>query len=135
LTAIFRPEDGWKDKLRASNEAAEQSRLAAQAGPSSTGDSWARDDDTKEDVDEDDETSVEGEQSEGGKVWKPKRTLRKLVRYLVSTGCMANIVLFSHLDAVRTIAFHPTELALATGGDDTTVKIWRMDVGSLTSAG
>jgi striatin 1/3/4 len=41
---------------------------------------------------------------------------------------------FSHLDAVRTLAFHPSELCLASGGDDCTVKIWRMDVASLTSS-
>lgn len=41
----------------------------------------------------------------------------------------------SHLDAVRALAFHPTELCLATGGDDCTVKIWRMDVTSLASSG
>lgn len=40
----------------------------------------------------------------------------------------------SHLDAVRAIAFHPTELCLATGGDDCTVKIWRMDVAGLASS-
>jgi striatin 1/3/4 len=37
------------------------------------------------------------------------------------------------LDAVRAAAFHPSDLCLATGGDDNTVKIWRMDVASLTS--
>lgn len=40
----------------------------------------------------------------------------------------------SHLDAVRAIAFHPTELCLVTGGDDCTVKIWRTDVAGLASS-
>jgi len=40
----------------------------------------------------------------------------------------------SHLDAVRAAAFHPTELCLATGGDDCTVKVWRTDVTGLASS-
>jgi striatin 1/3/4 len=40
----------------------------------------------------------------------------------------------SHLDAVRAVAFHPSELCLATGGDDCTVKIWRMEVSNLASS-
>ena len=40
----------------------------------------------------------------------------------------------SHLDAVRALAFHPHDLCIATGGDDCTVKIWRMDVTGLASS-
>jgi len=64
---------------------------------------------------EDDESSVVGE-GDDSKVWKTKRTLR------------------NHLDAVRAVAFHPIELCLVTGGDDCTIKIWRMDVNGLTSS-
>ncbi|ETW85655.1 hypothetical protein HETIRDRAFT_438374 [Heterobasidion irregulare TC 32-1] len=75
------------------------------------------DDEGKEEegeVDEDESGALDD--SNGAKAWKPKRTLR------------------NHLDAVRAIAFHPTELCLATGGDDCTVKIWRMDVAGLASS-
>ncbi|KAF8874646.1 WD40-repeat-containing domain protein [Gymnopilus junonius] len=124
LTAIFRDEAGeWKEKLRASHEAAEklrQSREFQQGNPGEAG-PWDRqreeDDDVKEDENdvEDEEASLVGE-GEGSKLWKAKRTLR------------------NHLDAVRALAFHPTELCLATGGDDCTVKIWRMDVANLASS-
>lgn len=113
LTAIFRPDDAgeWKERLRLSHEA-EQARQAGAA-------SWDRrdDDDGKDDEGEveDEDSGVVGE-GEGTKVWKAKRTLR------------------NHLDAVRALAFHPNELCLATGGDDCTVKIWRMDVASLASS-
>jgi len=113
LTAIFRPDEAgeWKERLRLSHEA-EQARQAGAA-------SWdRRDDDDGKDEEgevEDDDSGVVGE-GEGTKVWKAKRTLR------------------NHLDAVRALAFHPNELCLATGGDDCTVKIWRMDVTSLASS-
>ncbi|KII88898.1 hypothetical protein PLICRDRAFT_40536 [Plicaturopsis crispa FD-325 SS-3] len=119
LTAIFRPDDDWKERLRLANEASEQARLSGQAG--SSGSSWERRREDEEDVKEDDgdveeeESSVVGE-GDNGKVWKAKRTLR------------------NHLDAVRALAFHPNELCLATGGDDCTVKIWRMDVAGLASS-
>ncbi|KAJ7632250.1 WD40-repeat-containing domain protein [Roridomyces roridus] len=116
LTAIFRPDDAgeWKEKLRLSHEA-EQARFARENQQG-----WDRrpeDDEGKEDEGEvdDDESSVVSD-GEGNKVWKPKRTLR------------------NHLDAVRALAFHPHELSLATGGDDCTVKIWRMDVSGLASS-
>ncbi|PPQ74192.1 hypothetical protein CVT26_004489 [Gymnopilus dilepis] len=125
LTAIFRDEAGeWKEKLRASHEAAEKLRQSRefQQGTPGEGVPWDRqreeDDDVKEEENdvEDEESSLVGE-GEGTKLWKAKRTLR------------------NHLDAVRALAFHPTELCLATGGDDCTVKIWRMDVASLASSG
>lgn len=48
-------------------------------------------------------------------------------------GSIMHSIAFSHLDAVRALAFHPTEMCLATGGDDCTVKIWRMDMVGLAS--
>jgi striatin 1/3/4 len=111
LTAIFRPDDAgeWKERLRLSHEEARQAGAASWGG--------REDDDGKdEEVEvEDEDTGVVGE-GEGTKVWKAKRTLR------------------NHLDAVRALAFHPSDLCLATGGDDCTVKIWRMDVNSLASS-
>ena len=86
LTAIFRPDDAgeWREKLRLSHEASEQARLAKDnLGSSSDVNSWDRyrdDDDPKEEdgeVDDDDSSVVGG--GEGNKVWKAKRTLRKLV--------------------------------------------------------
>lgn len=88
LTAIFRPDDAgeWREKLRLSHEASEQARSAREehSGSLSSVNSWDRnrddDDDVKEEDGEvdDDDASVIGE-GEGTKVWKAKRTLRKLV--------------------------------------------------------
>ncbi|KIJ60605.1 hypothetical protein HYDPIDRAFT_170086 [Hydnomerulius pinastri MD-312] len=111
-TAIFRPDDAgeWRERLRSSYEQQMQQWR-----------SEGEDEETEEVTEEDDEAETvgvgvdEGE-GDGAKLWKPKRTLR------------------NHLDAVRALAFHPTELCLATGGDDCTVKIWRMDVASLASS-
>lgn len=80
-TAIFRPDDRgeWKERLRLAHEAG-QARLAGAA-------SWDRrdDEDGKDDEGEveDDESSVVGE-SEGNKVWHPKRTLRKSVIWQIN---------------------------------------------------
>lgn len=75
LTAIFRPDDAgeWKEKLRLSHEASEQARLARESQAEE--DEEGKDDDGEVD---DDEHSVGGE-GEGAKVWKAKRSLRKLV--------------------------------------------------------
>ncbi|EKM82837.1 hypothetical protein AGABI1DRAFT_111399 [Agaricus bisporus var. burnettii JB137-S8] len=121
ITAIYRPdEDGeWKEKLRQSREQSEQARLAKENQTGVHAWELRRDDDdefkdSEADIEED-ESSVVGE-GDDAKVWRAKRTLR------------------NHLDAVRAVAFHPSELCLATGGDDCTVKIWRMDISSLASS-
>jgi len=83
LTAIFRPETGdWKEKLRLSHEASEQAKLAR--GSMGGANSWDRhredEDESKDEegeADDDDATVIsEGEET---KVWKVKRTFRKLV--------------------------------------------------------
>jgi striatin 1/3/4 len=87
-TAIFRPDDAgeWKEKLRLAHEASEKARLTRefQTGTSSDPGIWDRrgeeDDEVKEDEGEveDEETTLGGD-GEGIKLWKAKRTLRKLV--------------------------------------------------------
>jgi striatin 1/3/4 len=92
LTAIFRPDDAgeWKERVRMSHEAAERERLERTGElPSFAGgvDSWERGGpvdelDSGKDVDEEDEEEStanfgEGAETDGAKLWKPKRTLRK----------------------------------------------------------
>ena len=92
LTAIFRPDDAgeWKERLRLTHEAAERERLERTGEPPSSmggAASWERGGSYDEhgggkDVDEEDEeeptTSFgEGSESDGAKLWRAKRTLRK----------------------------------------------------------
>ena len=86
LTAIFRDEDGkWQEKLR---EAHEQAQRQGQMGPAVPGAaSWERrsQHDEEEVAKSEEEPEVEEEEGteigdgESGKLWKAKRTLRKLV--------------------------------------------------------
>ncbi|KAI5124053.1 hypothetical protein M0805_003882 [Coniferiporia weirii] len=117
LTAIFRPDEEWKERL----ERARTERFSSQGMPASGVSAWDGSEKEEEDVeredvemDEDDASSTTSD--DDGKIWRPRRTLR------------------NHLDAVRALAFHPSEMCLATGGDDCTVKIWRMDVAGLASS-
>ncbi|KAJ3574558.1 hypothetical protein NP233_g1691 [Leucocoprinus birnbaumii] len=121
ITAIYRPDDAgeWKEKLRQSHEAAEQARLAKenQIGVNAWEPRRDDDDDLK-----DAEMDLEEEESS-----VPEKV--KTRKYGKPSGLSEN-----HLDAVRAVAFHPNELCLATGGDDCTVKIWRMEVSSLATS-
>lgn len=123
-TAIFRPDEVTMERLRQAHEASERTRLegginvGANAWERRTEEEEVREEEVREEEVEsdDDDTSTLMDETEGSKVWKSKRTLR------------------NHLDAVRALAFHPAEMCLATGGDDCTVKIWRMDVNGLASS-
>lgn len=84
LTAIFRPDDAgeWKEKLRQAHDASEQLRLSREnpaAGGSWEGRREFEDEfkDDEGDVDDDESTVVS--EGDGSKVWKARRTLRKLV--------------------------------------------------------
>ncbi|PIL23750.1 hypothetical protein GSI_13500 [Ganoderma sinense ZZ0214-1] len=115
-------DDGdWKERFRLSQEGSEQARHQLNNTITGAG-AWERrareeDEDGKDEDGEvdDDDASVMSD-GESTKVWKAKRTLR------------------NHLDAVRALAFHPSEFCLASAGDDNTVKIWRVDVASLASS-
>ncbi|TBU50127.1 WD40 repeat-like protein [Dichomitus squalens] len=111
----------WKERFRLSQEGSEQARHQLSSTISGAG-AWERraredeDDGKDEDAEVDDDDASVISEGENTKSWKAKRTLR------------------NHLDAVRALAFHPTELCLASAGDDSTVKIWRVDVASLASS-
>ncbi|KAF8574175.1 WD40 repeat-like protein [Ramaria rubella] len=132
LTAIFRPDEAgeWREQLKAMRQASQNAHprslddtsvshdhhpnVVATGAASWDGRQPEDEDDSKADEDdgEAEEVNVTGE-GNGGKVWRARRTLR------------------NHLDAVRAIAFHAQDMSLATGGDDCTVKIWRIDAASL----
>ncbi|CCM03841.1 uncharacterized protein FIBRA_05990 [Fibroporia radiculosa] len=123
-TAIFRPGDDWREKLRMSHEAAEQARLEQPGQTASGAASWERR--TRDEEEDGKEEEAEVEDEESTVIGEGEGTKR------LNMDIANNF--FSHLDAVRALAFHPTEMCLATGGDDTTVKIWRVDVAGLASS-
>lgn len=73
-TAIFRPDENWKEKLKLSHEAAQR---AMAEGSDIGAESWRVDHSKDEDTEA--ESDSESVSSEGGnaKTWKVKRTLRK----------------------------------------------------------
>ncbi|WWC93966.1 hypothetical protein V866_000804 [Kwoniella sp. B9012] len=119
LTAIYRPDSkaAWREELRNANEMAEKAKEDRKPPTSSSSDEDqlssltlnVEEDDSKPT----DDSSINGPED---KVWTTRRSLK------------------SHLDIVRAIAFaHGPGVVLATGGDDCTVKVWGVDLGSVMS--
>ncbi|WVW83673.1 hypothetical protein I302_105694 [Kwoniella bestiolae CBS 10118] len=118
LTAIYRPDSkaAWREELRNANEMAEKAKEDRKP-PSSSADEDQLSSLTLNA--EEDESKVNDDNATNGpedKVWSTRRSLK------------------SHLDIVRAVAFaHGPGVVLATGGDDCTVKVWGVDVGSVMS--
>ncbi|WOO85636.1 Striatin-3 [Vanrija pseudolonga] len=111
LTAIYKPASkaAWREELRAANEAA--SKVPWPPRRSSDEESLANITLIEEEV--------KAEEAEGNsdRIWTTRRALK------------------SHLDIVRSVALaNGPDLALATVGDDCTVKVWSLDAPSIMSS-
>lgn len=129
LTAIYRPESkaAWREELRAANESAAKVSALCRFRYVLLKQVKARQERSEKTPEPSDEEqlasltlNVEEEESKTDEViertWVSRRTLK------------------SHLDIVRTLAFGPGPgITLASGGDDNTVKVWSVDVSSITA--
>ncbi|KZO99513.1 WD40 repeat-like protein [Calocera viscosa TUFC12733] len=118
------PDEGeWAERMREARERLEQAEREGDEhqvraiDEEMDGDMEDEDEDDTPALTDGDSVGVESESAdgEGKRVWQARRTLK------------------SHLDAVRAISWHPRDCALATAGDDCTIKLWRLDSSSLTS--
>ncbi|KAI8461848.1 WD40-repeat-containing domain protein [Phakopsora pachyrhizi] len=138
LTAIYRPEssDAWKEQLRLAGEK-EKLRMMRKWNEEEVPRASFNEPDKGNEIKTDEELAAlklgdnEDQQSnlgdrkgvgtagnkgfDGYKIWKPRKTLR------------------SHLDAARCIAFDRASLAIVSGGDDYTVKLWRLNPVSISN--
>ncbi|KAL7408773.1 Striatin family-domain-containing protein, partial [Mrakia frigida] len=115
LTAIFRPQDQgeWKEALKAAGASIKSTIVSTPKDEPSISTTQNDEDQLAnltlgDDQFDDEESPSTGTTAEGG-AWRARRTLK------------------SHLDAVRAVAFHETDLCFATASDDCTVKVWRLD--------
>ncbi|KAL1405381.1 1,2-dihydroxy-3-keto-5-methylthiopentene dioxygenase [Vanrija albida] len=111
LTAIYKPASkaAWREELRAANEAA--SKVPWPPRRSSDEESLASITLIEEEV------KAEEAEGDSDRIWTTRRALK------------------SHLDIVRSVALaNGPELALATVGDDCTVKVWSLDAPSIMSS-
>jgi WD40 repeat protein len=56
---------------------------------------------------------------------RPKKVY--LIRSVIETSILFADDMFSHLDGVRCVAFHPMESLVVTGSEDRTIKLWNLD--------
>ena len=75
-----------------------------------------------------------GEAKGEAKTWRARKTLKKCVYSSRLVDCDM-LTMHSHLDAVRCLAFDRTEMTLASGSDDCTVKVWRMSPVQVVAGG
>ncbi|TXT04838.1 hypothetical protein VHUM_03921 [Vanrija humicola] len=111
LTAIYKPASkaAWREELRAANEAA--SKVPWPPRRSSDEESLANITLIEE------EAKAEEGEGDSDRIWTTRRALK------------------SHLDIVRSVALaNGPDLALATVGDDCTVKVWSLDAPSIMSS-
>ncbi|KZT56509.1 WD40 repeat-like protein [Calocera cornea HHB12733] len=118
------PDEGeWAERMRQARERLERADREADENQiramdeEMDGDMEDEDEDDTPALTDGDSVGVESESadSEAKKVWQARRTLK------------------SHLDAVRTVSWHSRDCALATAGDDCTIKLWRLDSAWLTN--
>ena len=85
-TAIFRADETWREQLRLAHEAQERVRMNrfGSNSASSSSSSWDGQSREEDELAKDDDSDVEDDDSSstsenGGKMWKPRKTLRKQV--------------------------------------------------------
>uniref|UniRef100_A0A0K3CC80 FGENESH: predicted gene_4.145 protein n=1 Tax=Rhodotorula toruloides TaxID=5286 RepID=A0A0K3CC80_RHOTO len=124
-TAYFRPDEGWKEKLA---QAGRRAYVASAASLREGGGGDAELDGLEWDLEDDNSADSS---AANGRSAKPRRAKQASEETVGLTGVdryKARRVLKSHLDAVRTVAFVPSndgETDLVTGGDDCVIKLWR----------
>lgn len=150
LTAIFRPESSeeWKKALK---KAGQEAGVGAGGPAGSTSVSTNGIDGGEEAALRDlgrersgtikEKDQALQEVTSEHKTWRTRRTLRRysIVCYIGVNGRLISALCFSssHLDSTRCVAFdradRPTDVSLATGSDDCTVKFWRMSPQSVSA--
>ncbi|KXS22507.1 WD40 repeat-like protein [Gonapodya prolifera JEL478] len=106
LTARINP--GKLSRAMKSADSYAENRRPGSAGPNGRRVNGRPDDLAALELSEEDTVDVEKKGAAGyaGKIWKPKFALR------------------NHLDTVRAVAWHPTELVLFSAGEDSVAKMW-----------
>ncbi|BGP36019.1 1,2-dihydroxy-3-keto-5-methylthiopentene dioxygenase [Rhodotorula toruloides] len=132
-TAYFRPDEGWKEKLA---QAGRRAYVASAASLREGGGGDAELDGLEWDLEDDDSGDSSAAIGRSAKPRKAKPASEETVGLTGVDRYRTRRLLKSHLDAVRAVAFVPSddgEIDLVTGGDDCVVKLWRDGLGRKTS--